>query len=303
LRRAHPAAHIALGAYGSAAELLGAFPSIDTGIAFGKGRGWTPWQQVLTGNFDTVFDFTGTDRSAFATILASASTRVAFSWVKKSGVRQLVYNRLIDSSVRERHTVDHYLDLVGAAGVQPEDTRLRIPENVTLPALPHRFALVHPGTARPEKYWLAERWARVIAHLQSTHGVTCVLTGGPDPLEQAHLREIEQLAPGVLNLSRSTTLLTLAALARDATLVVSCDTGIVHLAAAFETPQVALFGPTNPFHWRPRHARAVSLSASQPGAPMSHFEPRAKGAPMDLISTDAVVCATDALLAHSTLTP
>jgi ADP-heptose:LPS heptosyltransferase len=124
-----------------------------------------------------------------------------------------------------------------------------------------------------------------------------VLTGGSDPFEQAHLRAIEQLAPaGLLNVAGTGSLLVLAALARDARLVVSCDTAIVHLAAAFATPQVALFGPTNPFHWRPRHARAVVLSAAQPGGPLTTFEPRAKGAPMDLISTEVVVRATDALL-------
>lgn len=303
LRRAWPEAHIALGAFGGATELLGAFPSISAGIAFGRGRGWAPWQQVLTGNFDAVYDFTGTDRSALATVLASAQQRVAFAWVKKSGVRQLVYNRFIDSAVRERHTVDHYLDLVGGAAV-PGDARLRIPDSVALPELPHPFAIIHPGTARPEKYWLAERWAQVIHHLQSAHQLRCVLTGGSDPFEQAHLAEIQRLAPpGVVNLAGSSSLLTLAALARDARLVVSCDTGIVHLAAAFETPQIALYGPTNPFHWRPRHPGAVVLSATHPAGPLTDFTPRAKGAPMDLVSTELVMHATDSLLALHTPTP
>jgi ADP-heptose:LPS heptosyltransferase len=105
----------------------------------------------------------------------------------------------------------------------------------------------------------------------------------------------------VVNLAGTKSLLTLAALARDARLVVSCDTGIVHLAAAFETPQVALYGPTNPFHWRPRHPRAIVLSAANPEAPLTTFEPRAKGAPMDLLSTALVIHATDSLLASSTL--
>lgn len=302
LRRAWPEAHIALGAFGGAAELLGAFPSISAGIAFGRGRGWAPWQQVLTGNFDRVYDFTGTDRSALATVLAAAQERVAFGWVKKSGVRQLVYNRFVESSVRERRTVDHYGDLVGAAAAEPGDARLRIPENVALPELPRPFAIIHPGTARPEKYWLPERWAAVIQHLHSVHQLPCVLTGGSDPFEQAHLAEIQRLAgAGVVNLAGTMSLLTLAALARDARLVVSCDTGIVHLAAAFETPQIALYGPTNPFHWRPRHSRAIVLSAANPEAPLTVFEPRAKGAPMDLLSTALVIHATDSLLAPSTL--
>jgi ADP-heptose:LPS heptosyltransferase len=302
LRRAWPEAHIALGALGGAAELLGAFPSISAGIAFGRGRGWAPWQQVLTGNFDRVYDFTGTDRSALATVLAAAQERITFGWVKKSGVRQLVYNRFVDSSVRERHTVDHYLDLVGGT-LEPGDAGLRIPESVLLPELPRPFAIIHPGTARPEKYWVPERWAAVIQHLQSAHQLHCVLTGGSDPFEQAHLAEIQRLAPGVTNLAGTMSLLTLAALTREARLVVSCDTGIVHLAAAFQTPQIALYGPTNPFHWRPRHARAVVLSAASPAEPLTVFEPRAKGAPMDLVSTELVIHATDSLLASSTSPP
>lgn len=303
LRRRWPEAHVALGAFGGAAELLGAFPSISAGIAFGKGRGWAPWQQVLTGNFDRVYDFTGTDRSALATVLAAAQERVAFAWVKKSGVRQLVYNHFIDSAVRERHTVDHCLDLVGATE-EPGDARLRIPEGVALPELPRPFAIIHPGTARPEKYWLPERWAQVVHHLHAVHQVHCVLTGGSDPFEQAHLGEIQRLAPsGIINLAGSISLLTLAALAREARLVVSCDTGIVHLAAAFETPQIALYGPTNPFHWRPRHPRVVVVSAANPEAPLTSFEPRMKGAPMDLISTSVVNHATDSLLVSPTPTP
>ena len=91
-------------------------------------------------------------------------------------------------------------------------------------------------------------------------------------------------------------LLTLAALAQRARIVVSCDTAMVHLAAAFATPQVALFGPTNPFHWRPRHDRAVVISATQPEAPLTEFRSRMKGAPMERISTDVVIRATKELL-------
>ena len=84
---------------------------------------------------------------------------------------------------------------------------------------------------------------------------------------------------------------------RDAAVVVSCDTAAVHLAAAFERPQIALFGPTNPFHWRPRHAQTVILSAAQPDAPMTEFSPRMKGAPMERISAAGVCRAIDTLLA------
>jgi ADP-heptose:LPS heptosyltransferase len=101
----------------------------------------------------------------------------------------------------------------------------------------------------------------------------------------------------VANLAGKTDLLTLAAVVESAALVVSCDTAMVHLAAAFRRPQVALFGPTNPFHWRPRHDAVRVVSAAQPDGPMTNFQPRMKGAPMDRISTNVVIHATEVLLA------
>ena len=103
-----------------------------------------------------------------------------------------------------------------------------------------------------------------------------------------------------INLSGKTDVLGLAALAEQARVVVSCDTGVVHLASAFGTPQVVLYGPINPFHWRPQHSRAAVVSAAQPEEPLTRFNPRMKGAPMERISTGVVIRATEDTLAAST---
>jgi len=60
-----------------------------------------------------------------------------------------------------------------------------------------------------------------------------------------------------------------------------------------------LYGPINPFHWRPQHQPAVVLSATQPAAPLTKFDPRMKGAPMERISTALVIRATEDILAAS----
>jgi ADP-heptose:LPS heptosyltransferase len=72
----------------------------------------------------------------------------------------------------------------------------------------------------------------------------------------------------------------------------------MHLAGAFGSPQVALFGPTNPFHWRPRHDRAIILQADGPVAP-PEFRPQHPGGPMTEISTHAVIDAIVALHVHA----
>jgi ADP-heptose:LPS heptosyltransferase len=293
-----PQAHLALAVHSATASLLPAISDWESAIVFGPGRGFAPWQQVLTGRFDAVLDFTGTDRSALAAALSRAKKRAAFTWVRKSRLRSLAYGDFVESSVRERHTVDHYLDLLAALDLTAADRQdahpiLRLPEPVTDEP---PFAIIHPGTARPEKFWLADRWAEVAGHLSEKHGLHVVITSSSDPAERAHAGQIR--APHSA-LRTPATLCDFASLLAQARIVVSCDTAAVHLAAAFRRPQIALYGPTNPFHWRPRHDRALVISATKPGAPLSEFDPWAKGAPMDRISTEVVCRAIDDLLSHS----
>ena len=286
LRAAHPDAEIALAVAQRCAPLLGAIDSISSGIVLGRGRGFAPWQQVLTGPWDVCLDFTGSDRSALATVASRAQERATFAWVRRAKMRALAYNKFTDSPVRERHTVDHYLDLVGADA--PRDPRLRLPPAARAAAeemlhaadvasayssqatdcglksattTPSPFILVHPGTARAEKYWLAERWAEVIASLK----MPVVITSGPDAFERAHVAAIKS---GIRNQKSEilfpADLPALAALIERAALVLSCDTAAVHFAAAFQRPQIALFGPTNPTGGPATTAR----SSFPPRAPM-----------------------------------
>ncbi len=88
LRVAFPEAHVVLAVMDSNAELLrGIHHQAPGGIVFGRGRGFAPWQQVLTGGWDLCLDFTGNDRSAFITALSRAKKRVAFESVRKNKLR------------------------------------------------------------------------------------------------------------------------------------------------------------------------------------------------------------------------
>jgi ADP-heptose:LPS heptosyltransferase len=320
IKTANSGAQITLAVHESTSALLPAIAAIDAGIVFGPGRGWTPWQQALTGRFTHVLDFTGTDRSAAVTAISRAPLRLTFEWVRKKGLRSLAYNGFVESSVRDSHTVEHYLhlactlagtrkaaDLIPGSLILPTAAREGADRLLAERGIAGPFVVIHPGTARPEKYWLPERWADVIDHVQRRLGRSCVITGGRDEFERTHIDEIRRLLgarhPGAAeegkcqSFAGDVDLITVAALVARADLVVSCDTAMVHLAAAFRRPQIALFGPTNPFHWRPLHKQAVVLSAAQPDAPLTAFAPRMAGAPMERLSTEAVIRATEALLA------
>jgi len=127
-----------------------------------------------------------------------------------------------------------------------------------------------------------------------------VLTGGGSKLEQEHLGEIKnRLRQPAVDLAGKTDLLALAALIGQARLLVTVDSAPMHLAAATQTPQVILFGPTNPFHWRPRESPALILQGGS-ATPLTEFSAVRPRLPMSQIPTDAVIDAMDSLLsAHA----
>ena len=122
------------------------------------------------------------------------------------------------------------------------------------------------------------------------------MTSGASRLEQAHIAEIKaKTRQRIVDLSGRTDLLCLAALIADARLLVTVDSAPMHLAAATQTPQVVLFGPTNPFHWRPRESPSLILQGKS-AIPLTEFTAVQPRFPMSQISTEAVIGAINSLL-------
>ena len=319
LKTAAPDVHLTVVQTATTAPLLPALSAlVDRSLIHGTRQSNALfWRSLLRERFDLCVDFTGRDRSALLSLASRAPRRViARSALRGSFWRRLCYNVAADIPVRSRHTVDFYLDQAAAAlgqppvdpAAAPQAPILSLPEVTTARArallgthgigADTEFIAVHPGSARPEKYWVPERWAEVIDFCQETLGRPCVLTGGSgDPHEQAHLARIHAaLRRPCADLSGQLDLLTLAAVLAKAAVFAGVDSGPMHLAAAFCRPQVVLFGPTNPFHWRPRHPDGLVLQAGMGDAPVREFHERSPGGPLDAISTSAVTsCISEAL--------
>lgn len=115
--------------------------------------------------------------------------------------------------------------------------------------------VVHCGAKSRSRRWPPERFAALAAQLAAT-GHDVVITGGP---QERALAEHIAVEAGVRALT-SLGLLDLLRLVADARLVVSGDTGIAHVASAYATPSVVLFGPVSPATWGPpKSARHVVL--------------------------------------------
>jgi predicted lipopolysaccharide heptosyltransferase III len=302
LREKFPEAKISLVVSPGCAELLPAISKIDNKLVVNN---MASWLEITRTGFDYTIDFTRNDRSSFLTRLSRAKTRIASERRKqKSTFRSRAYNTFVAAKLKQLHTVDYNLKLLEPLGIgdQAPPIQLKIPEAARKKAkelrtkrkIEKQFIVFHPGSARAEKFWEADRWADVIAHAPNDCAI--VLTGGASSLEQNHLREIKsKLRRKIVDLSDQTDLLTLAALISQARLLVTVDSAPMHFAAAARIPQIALFGPTNPFHWRPRDTPALILQGAST-TPLQDFSPDQPRVPMKQISTQAVIDAMNALL-------
>lgn len=284
LRRAKPDAEITLLTMGAAGQLAAAIPGIDRHFNYRYRHLNLPiWASALLDRYDTVLDFNGSDRSVFLTWLSRANVRATYEKRARGFWRELAYNHLSHAKLRQFHTIDHMSALLDAIDVPatdsdspilsvPESTRERVSALLKDRGVGGPFALIHPGTAKEEKYWDPQRWAEVIRECSTgPRRLPCVISGGTDRYERRHLEAIlEHIAtmPGVpapIILAGKTNLLETAAVVSQASIALGVDTAAMHLAAAFEVPQVVLFGPTNPYHWRPRQSCCRVVLAGHPG--------------------------------------
>ncbi|WP_436892187.1 glycosyltransferase family 9 protein [Nocardiopsis dassonvillei] len=112
-------------------------------------------------------------------------------------------------------------------------------------------AVVHPGASSPARRWPPERFALVAARLAGL-GLHVVVTGSRQEVALAERVADAAGLPQSSVLAGRTSLSLLAGLVAHARLLVCGDTGVAHLATAYATPSVRLFGPVPPALWGPR---------------------------------------------------
>ncbi|MEP6957020.1 MAG: putative lipopolysaccharide heptosyltransferase III [Chthoniobacterales bacterium] len=309
VREHFPAATISLVVAPGCRELLPAIAGVDRTLVAGP----SAWWAIARRRFDCCIDFSHNDRSAFLALLSRARQRITAQYVQlQSKLRARSYNIFVDAPLHLLHTVDYHLALLRPLGIEHAGQRLQLRLTETARRNAERilsdagirgeFLLLHPGSARIEKFWVPERWSALVDFADARQ-LACVVTGASAPLEQAHIAEIQTSSRSpFVDLSGRLDLLTLAAIIERARLLVTVDSAPAHLAAALQTPQIALFGPTNPLHWRPRFSPALVLQAGNT-TPSTEFFPDRPPVPMNQISTAQVIDGMEAILATPRDTP
>jgi ADP-heptose:LPS heptosyltransferase len=209
----------------------------------------------------------------------------------------------------DEHEVLRWCRLVWSVGgpCGPEDLRLGRAD----PPGGRAEVIVHPGAAGEARRWPAARWARVVDAL-AARGHYVVLTGSEAEEDLCARVRLEADAGGaVRDTSGRLSLPALAELVSTARLVVSGDTGIAHLATAYGTPSVTLFGPTPPTLWGPTldlH-RHVVIWHGERGAPRRDPNAGRLDPALAEVAVDEVAAACESVLtqlpepANGTMTP
>jgi ADP-heptose:LPS heptosyltransferase len=151
------------------------------------------------------------------------------------------------------HEVQRWCRLLHWYGIPADPTDLRLSHPPAASRWPG-VTVVHPGSTSPARRWPPERFAAV-ARALAADGHRVVVTGS-DGERRAALRVVRLAGlPGTAALAGRTDLGELAALVAQARLVVTGDTGVGHLATAYQTASVVLFGPVPPRIWGPPAGR------------------------------------------------
>ena len=201
--------------------------------------------------YDVAIDLQGLLKSAAIARLSGARRVAGFG---RSALREpaaaLFYRERHETDDRQ-HVIRKNLSLAGT--IAPVDDVIEFPFDVSdVPPRPGAYALLNPGAAWPNKRWPPDRFGAIAAWLLGRYGVRSLVLWGPG--ERALAEAVAAASDGAAEAAPETRIADVLALARGAALVISGDTGPLHLAAAMGAPLVGLYGPTSPARngpWEP----------------------------------------------------
>jgi len=286
LREKYPGAPIALLTPAKLCDLYRHHPAVDEVLGFAPGEGlFSVGRKLRAGNFDLALVLPNSPRSAMEPWLAHIPQRIGYarSWrnwfltravptrpghvpMRKPTIREV--RRLVENPRRvtggfqpptTAHQLHEYLHLVAALGASPDPLAPQLAvTDAEVAAVKKKFGLenifppilsLNPGAEYgPAKRWPVERFIAAAREIQArTNCVWLVLGGQSDTALAAEIgAALGSRPPAVYNLAGQTSLRELMALLRLSRLLLTNDTGPMHVAAALGTPVVVPFGSTSP---------------------------------------------------------
>lgn len=266
LRRAHPDARIDWLVEAKHRDLVDLVSVLDGVVAL-EGSTAGAWRRAISGlrrtRYDVAIDFQGLMKSAVLARASGAARIIGFSiWHLREKTARPFYSST--GEAEGGHVIRKNLRLLRVLGIDCETIEFPIASVNSHAAFVLKqlvggpYALINAGAAWPNKRWPPERFGELAAFLAEERGVTPVVLWGP--AEHVLAQTIIDASAGRAVLAPPTRVRDLVALARGASVVISGDTGPLHIATAVGTPTVSIFGPTDPERNGPWNGEDVVVS-------------------------------------------
>lgn len=216
-------------------------------------------------HYDLIIHLTENNRGQWLTRLLKPRFSIAPSFAARKGrLWRASFTHTYATPASPRHTVERHLDALRRVGVYPAGRAKTVklvagaPADQQIHALLERFDLqpkqfihLHPTSRWLFKCWPPRCFAQLI-DLLSAQGLRVVLTSAPDREELDFIQAIlSHTETEIVNLAGELSLKELAALTAQAKAFVGVDSAPMHIAAAMQTPTIALFGPSGDLEWGP----------------------------------------------------
>ena len=204
-------------------------------------------------NPDVAIDAQGLWKSAFWTWLSGAPRRIG--WMadnRREASSSVMLTETVACTLEDVHVIDQHHALLVGLGIDDRGSRefpFVLPEEAIAMAAEYRasvgnpMALLSPGGGWENKLYPPQLWGEVANGLAALQLAPVVLWA---PGEEELAGQVIEASGGVARRAPASSVLELAALAKDCRLFLAADTGPLHIAGAMGAPLVAVFGPTDP---------------------------------------------------------
>ena len=247
-------------------DLVRCFRGVDRVVAFPRRTFFKDAKsfasELRSREYDLVLDAQGLLKSALVTRLARAKSRLGCSFSREGAARW--YDGVAGPCNKERHAVDEIMDFVSALGlpsVTPE-FGVRFPEAAPLSGGIKIGVL--PASRWPTKNWPASSFAETIEQLACVEGRSFYLLGGKEEVPVCtEISKHFEHDNKVLNMCGTMKLVELGSVLQQLDLLITVDSGPMHMAAALGIPVLALFGPTDPVRTGPYGSRHTVVKVEE----------------------------------------
>ncbi|HYW51283.1 MAG TPA: glycosyltransferase family 9 protein [Gemmatimonadaceae bacterium] len=257
LKRHRPDAKVTWILQPGPATLVRGHPDISDILLFERGNGWRAFndlrRQLATRRFDLALALQVYLKAGMITRMVKAPVKLGFDMARARDMNWVFTNAQVPPHAMQ-HVQDQYLEFLDTLGV-PHAAPVwnlgpwaheRGQQRERLQVFDRPIVPIVIATSKPQKDWLPERWAAVCDALYGDFGVQPVLVGGRTDRELAAERTILQQAKVPVVSALGSGLRGLVQLIDGAALVLSPDTGPLHITVALDRPVVSLIGYSNP---------------------------------------------------------